>query len=878
MRNLILLIIFAALFANFTQAAPFKFLPHKITQPNGEIIDCYVSGDEFFNWIHDSDGYTIIKAQDGYYYYAINENDKIIPSSFKINEVKPSEVGLKKWVKISKVDYKKRLEKFKVPKLKSAGSSKAPHTGTMNNLVIYIRFLGEAEIETTRETYDNKLNPTTGNSLKSYFQEVSYNNLTISSTHYPACAEPTTTNASYQDTHAREYFQPYNATSNTAGYDGDTERREREHQLLVDAVTWINANHPVDEGLDLDVDNDGNIDNVCFMINDDSDGWSELLWAHRWSLYSQTININGKRVYDYTFQPENQVSVRTLCHEMFHALGAPDLYHYDDGGLNLSPVGTWDIMEYGNGHMCAYMKWKYADAKWVTSIPEIMSSGTYTLNPLTSATDNCFKIASPNSTNEYFVVEYRQKTGEFESNLPGNGLVIYRIKSDEHGNSGFDNSNIFDEIYVYRPNATTTTNGNVDNAHFSSESGRTAINDLTNPSCFLHDGTTGGLDISNVTSASGTISFDVYISSVDPPENLAVNTNSTIELGLGWQLNTANEDVLLVWSTDDTFGAPAKGTSYSLGEELSGGGTVLYKGNNTAYTHTDLVNSTYYYYKIWSVNGSDEYSSGVAVKKATLCLDQEMPVDEGFNGDEVSPCWVTEVVTEGESKEEPASIKQVTLGKYPDANPVEGSHMIQFNSASCGDGNVMRLSSPAFSTVGRSDIEISFSWHRDDTWPDALDSMTVQWSTDGVNWTNGKSYQRYSPVSIWVTEKYTLPVEAEEKENLQVAFLFTSKYGYNCYMDKLKISEKETTLVEGPNQLPGLVFPNPSKGLFELQMNNNYKNISIKVYNLSGKLVYSETQTPLKKYTIDISSNPKGIYVLEVIAGGEKVNYKLVKE
>ena len=66
-------------------------------------------------------------------------------------------------------------------------------------------------------------------------------------------------------------------------------------------------------------------------------------------------------------------------------------------------------MESGTGHMGAYMKWKYANAKWVTSIPEITVSGTYTLNPLTSSTNNCYKIASPYSDKEFFILEYRKK-------------------------------------------------------------------------------------------------------------------------------------------------------------------------------------------------------------------------------------------------------------------------------------------------------------------------------------------------------------------------------------------------------------------------------------------------------------------------------------
>ena len=356
------------------RAAYFEFLPYTITQPDGKIISCFVSGDEFFNWIHDQEGYTIIQAPDGYYYYAEQDGDLIKPSAYLVNSVNPASVGLSKWTKISKKEYQRRYDvMFSYKKGAKGGPENAPQTGTLNNIAVYIRFSDDTEFSTTRQSYDDKLNPTTGVTLKSYYQEVSYNNLTISTTHYPACAM--TTNLSYKDSHTRSYFQPYNATTNLTGYSTDAERTTREHTLLVAAINWINANSPVSSSLNIDGDGDSYVDNVCFIIRGSNGAWNDLLWAHRWSLYSQTVNINGKRVYDYTFQPESQVSVTTLCHEMFHSLGAPDLYHYTNQG-DIAPCGRWDIMDGGSGHMLAYMKWKYAGKNWITTIPDISATGT----------------------------------------------------------------------------------------------------------------------------------------------------------------------------------------------------------------------------------------------------------------------------------------------------------------------------------------------------------------------------------------------------------------------------------------------------------------------------------------------------------------------
>ncbi len=56
-------------------------VPVELNQPNGSTLNCYVSGDEYYNYFHDIDGYTIVQSEeDGYYYYAHKQNHKIVPS------------------------------------------------------------------------------------------------------------------------------------------------------------------------------------------------------------------------------------------------------------------------------------------------------------------------------------------------------------------------------------------------------------------------------------------------------------------------------------------------------------------------------------------------------------------------------------------------------------------------------------------------------------------------------------------------------------------------------------------------------------------------------------------------------------------------------
>jgi M6 family metalloprotease-like protein len=502
-------------------AAYFEFLPTVIEQPDGTIINCFASGDEFFNWTHDSDGYTLIVGEDGFYYYGVSEGDQVTPTQYRAGSVDPREIDLEPWAKISERAYQEKRRVYEEPINRT--NVRAPHVGTMNNLVIYIRFSDDSEFTIPRTTYDNRFNSTDSSSMRHYFQEVSYYQLDIVSHHYPIC--DLTTNLSYQDSYPRSYYQPYHAVNNPNGYSGDTQRRIREHTLLANAIDYIESE--LSPSLVIDADNDGYVDNISFIIRGNSGNWADLLWAHRWVLYSFDVYLHNKQVWDYTFQPENQSNASTLSHEMFHTLGAPDLYRYNYNG---TPVGSWDLMASGFVHMGAWMKYKYAQQNWITEIPEINSSGTYTLEPLTSPINNVYMIQSPYSIYEFFVLEYRKQEGLYESNLPGSGLLVYRIDSRYDGNA----QGPPDEVYIYRHNGTPTNEGSINMAHYSSYIGRTEINDFnTNPVSFLGNGNIGGLHVHSIGGAANTITFSVTMVGdlnapfLHEPDNLANDVSVT---------------------------------------------------------------------------------------------------------------------------------------------------------------------------------------------------------------------------------------------------------------------------------------------------------------------------------------------------------------
>jgi M6 family metalloprotease-like protein len=505
------------LLAGAADAAFLRNVPQALVQPDGTVLHLFATGDEYYNRLHDAAGFTIVRdPQTGELEYAVKVDGRLQPSGLVVGRDDPTAAGLVPGLMPDPRTLPSPDDLFpfreRHAQIRATGLANAPAFATINNLVVFIRFADEAAPAFNPFTTYQAWFDSGPSSMEKYFLEASYGRLTVSSTFYP---EPSgTTVVAVQDAHPRSYYKPYNATSNPDGYQ-DSERSDREWTMLQAAVNAVAAEVPA--ALDLDTNHDGYIDSVVFVVSGAASqaDWSNLLWPHRWTIDDRRYptRVNGKQLGDYNLQLNADVAVDVLCHEMTHTLGAPDLYHYSSCAdpNDLVPVGRWDLMAEDSDppqHTTAYLKWRYLG--FISTIPAITATGDYTLNPLTSPTNNCYKIASPNSTSEYFVVEYR-KPKVFDTTVPGFGLLVYRINTAADGAG--DRCGPPDEVYVYRPGGTSTEDGDINHANFSADAwiNRTAINDSTDPYPFLTSGLPGGLSISNVGPAGDTISFHVEI-------------------------------------------------------------------------------------------------------------------------------------------------------------------------------------------------------------------------------------------------------------------------------------------------------------------------------------------------------------------------------
>lgn len=240
------------------QATPLKFVPQTFVQPNGDTVYVYASGDEFYNWLHDQDNYTIIQdSTSGYLVYAAVENDQLIPTSNIVGKTDPKAARLIKGSNVfPKVSQGQTLAKNPT----SSSISTSAVVGSRTNLVVFIRFKDEPEFIESIDEFNAKLNLPSGPSQKHYYREVSRDQLDINSVMVQGSANGI---ISYQDDQPRSYYLKYNAITNLNGYTSD--RMTREYDLLRKALTSILPMIPAT--LNIDADADGKIDNVCFVVS-----------------------------------------------------------------------------------------------------------------------------------------------------------------------------------------------------------------------------------------------------------------------------------------------------------------------------------------------------------------------------------------------------------------------------------------------------------------------------------------------------------------------------------------------------------------------------------------------------------------------------------
>ncbi|HQP95124.1 MAG TPA: M6 family metalloprotease domain-containing protein [Myxococcota bacterium] len=503
------LLILSVLMAPLTSfAAPVSFKPVTLTQPDGSDVELFVSGDEFYHWVHDASGLPVVMDEDGWVVYVSERGDEPIPSGVPAGHPDPFLAGIdiEPGPPLTAGAIRDRIDRRRTVMSAPRTLEKrfgGPYRGTINQLVIFARFSDEPEFVDPTAVFDRMFNSDEDGvpSLDGYFNEVSYGRLRVQGHFFPQSQSGAV--VSFQDSRPRSYYQP-RSDRNPGGYEDEQSGLLRLSEMLDRAIKFIKPQVPAD--LDIDLDNDGFAENVVFIVSGDADDWANALWPHSYIMLENNY-INGARLLPYNLQFRDWLlerSVGVLAHEFFHAIGAPDLYRYVN--RELTPAGSWDLMEQNKEppqHMTAWMKYRYGD--FIGEPPVITEPGRYTLKPLSEPDGNVFQIPVPGRKFQNIVVEYRKQEGTYESSVPGSGLLVYRVDRLVNGNADGPP----DELYIARPGGHPDVDGDIDSANMSVEAGRVRVDEFSDPYLFDQDGMPIPIRIYDVSEAGDTISFNV---------------------------------------------------------------------------------------------------------------------------------------------------------------------------------------------------------------------------------------------------------------------------------------------------------------------------------------------------------------------------------
>ena len=487
------------------------------TNPDGSTIKVRGSGNQHYAVFETLDGYTLVKDPDtGFYQYAELSADKndLVPTGSNVDEVDPATLGLLPHLRVRREAAKQkamsasmlreerpqwqiRREEKKLRRkgrMPTAGPESAPQAdvtvGNYVGLCLLVEFPDVAPTISLQEVDDfcNKHGYTgfgNNGSVRDYFYDNSHGKLTYTNmvTEY------------YTAAHDRSYYT-----------DPSVSFGSRARELIVEALDHLKS-----QGFDfsqLSSDNNGYIYALnVFYVGDRVNNWSEGLWPHSWVLASPYDAGGGKKFRDYQItNMGSELTLRTFCHENGHMIcDYPDLYDY---GGESAGVGHYCLMCYGGNdknpvQVGAYLK---NEAGWATKATAISPGITASL----STAGNEFYLFTKNSE-EYFIIENRQKSGR-DVFLPDAGLAIWHVDENaSNNNEQMTPGQHYECSLEQADNRFDLENqANAGDAEdlFASP-GSTSFFDNTTPDSKWWDGGNSGLNITQISASTATMTFVV---------------------------------------------------------------------------------------------------------------------------------------------------------------------------------------------------------------------------------------------------------------------------------------------------------------------------------------------------------------------------------
>lgn len=839
--------------------------PEKIefTQPDGSKIFIFLKGDEKVHWAETLDGYTLIFNEKGFYEYAQQnakgdlEQSGIIAQNIEKRNVQ--ELNFLKNTSKHLIYSKNQIEIMKqiwdVYEKESNNYRDFPTTGERKLICILIGF---QDIPFTLQQSDfnslfNQVNYTYDNatgSVKDYYLEVSYNqfNLTV------------------------DIAGPYQASENRAYYGapgGDP------RQLTAEAINFADADVDFSQ---YDNDLDGWVDGVYIIFaghGEEAGAPSEAIWSHAWSLAS-AIQKDGVWLQRYSCSPEFRGSSGTsitrigvICHEFGHVLGAPDFYDtdYETGG-QFSGTGKWDMMANGswnnNGATPAHHNGVTKSMIYGWASPTYINTPQNVLMYNAVDSSNSFYLYETSTTDEYFFLENREKH-KFDAYIPGSGMIIYHIHKNIYNVGNSINATHPQMMYPVAQNATQdptsdpTSYGTINSSSCAwngENDSKTSFTDISLPSSKSWTGQNTNKPITGISrnSTEKTVSF-VFMggNNCNAPttnsSNISVNQTEDEIATINWANGNGDAVLVIAKKGSQVNAIPLNGQAYigdsffGNGDEIASENFVVYNGNSSNMTIAGLLPATEYFLAIYDFNTAEN------------CYNLT-PTHFSFTTSGEPLCSMCNALALNDDDRGITNVTINSIDNSSDGSPKYSDFRNIFTNVNVGETYQLSVK---VNTNGNYSLQtkVWIDWNKNCTFEnnEAYDLGTATNVSDGLT--------LLSPLSITIPDTVT-----SGRVTMRIRTRYNSAptaCNYNSYSEAedyiLKVYNPNASKNE--NLVSTYIFPNPTKNILNIQLNNKLENSTYEIMDINGKKILNGIL--INNFsTINIENLNSGIYFLKI--------------
>lgn len=556
-------------------AVPANPAPGQITQPDGSVITVRLHGDEFYNFLTTSDGYTLLRDADGIWRYAVKTDAGVlVPGPVAARNPAARNDSDRRYLAsigtmVTGVPSEAQTE------LRANAGSLARKSND-RGLYDYKKFKGLVLLVSYSDRAFSQ------NDIRQVFDDI------INKPGFTGFTPAGQTSKQIYTGSVHDYFHDnsaglFNPTFDVVG-PVSVPYSQYEMEQTRNARAIINeACRRIDSEIDFsryDTDGDGTVDMFYVIFagygSNNTGNDSRLVWPHASTMPGNVYD--GVKLGRYacstelygTFYQSCIDGIGTICHEFSHVLGLMDEYDTDysgSGGQSVDP-GAWSVMAGGSYNNYARTPVGYSLMQRYQSgfaVPRtITEAGQWTLTDIDSSNTG-YRINTSNSK-EYFLLENRRKEGnKWNAYLPGQGMLIFRVDSTstEPWTNNTINANPdhnYYELVRACPKGTGLAITDSDGDPFPGSGGITSVGPFSNPGLVSwRDRHSVGIQINDIAeSEDGVITFSTARASggddCEDFENMTTNGSSDKNV----------QGKYCLWSF-------SKGGVYSPGEGLCNG-------------------------------------------------------------------------------------------------------------------------------------------------------------------------------------------------------------------------------------------------------------------------------------------------------------------